>query len=233
MQSNLQYKQDGDATDPGQYLTGTKYIIHCCNDIGAWGSGFVLALSKKWPKAEAAYKEWAANENGHFGLGMIQLVEVGNSTLVVNMVGQHGIASHLHRPPIRYKAIRKCLATLRPLALSAKATIHAPRFGSDRAGGCWYIIEDMIKKELCDHGIPVTIYTRGPLQANAEFEKMKCDKCKKGTGYRGIDVMGDAYCERHKRRFPFYHQPCPPCQQCAIEDILCIECGTELEPEEN
>lgn len=35
----------GDATAP--IGSGVKVITHICNDIGGWGKGFVLALSKK------------------------------------------------------------------------------------------------------------------------------------------------------------------------------------------
>lgn len=38
----------GDATAPGG--TGTRIIAHVCNDIGHWGKGFVLAISKRWPE---------------------------------------------------------------------------------------------------------------------------------------------------------------------------------------
>jgi len=50
---------EGDATDP-QGLTPheNKIIAHVCNDIGAWGRGFVLSLSKRWPHAEKAYRRW-------------------------------------------------------------------------------------------------------------------------------------------------------------------------------
>lgn len=45
----------GDATAPrGE---GVKLIVHCCNDPGGWGRGFVLALSRRWPEPEAAYRE--------------------------------------------------------------------------------------------------------------------------------------------------------------------------------
>lgn len=46
----------GDATNP--QAKGPKVIAHICNDRGAWGKGFVLAISKRWPEPEAAY--WAA-----------------------------------------------------------------------------------------------------------------------------------------------------------------------------
>ena len=41
----IQYRT-GDATRPEG--DGPKIIAHICNDVGAWGKGFVLALSKRW-----------------------------------------------------------------------------------------------------------------------------------------------------------------------------------------
>lgn len=46
----------GDATSPQG--DGTKAIVHVCNNIGAWGAGFVMAISRRWPEPEAAYREW-------------------------------------------------------------------------------------------------------------------------------------------------------------------------------
>jgi O-acetyl-ADP-ribose deacetylase (regulator of RNase III) len=46
MPSSEIFYMTGDATAPvGE---GQKLIVHVCNDIGAWGAGFVLALSKRW-----------------------------------------------------------------------------------------------------------------------------------------------------------------------------------------
>ncbi len=33
-------------------------VAHVCNDIGGWGKGFVLAVSRRWPEPEAAYRAW-------------------------------------------------------------------------------------------------------------------------------------------------------------------------------
>ena len=46
----------GDATQPAG--DGNKIIVHVCNDIGAWGKGFVVALSRQWPQPEKDYKQW-------------------------------------------------------------------------------------------------------------------------------------------------------------------------------
>ena len=44
----------GDATRPiGE---GTKLIIHISNDLGGWGRGFVLALSRRWDAPEKVYR---------------------------------------------------------------------------------------------------------------------------------------------------------------------------------
>ena len=41
------------------YVTGDgqKIIAHIVNDVGAWGRGFVLAISHKWPHVEMAYRD--------------------------------------------------------------------------------------------------------------------------------------------------------------------------------
>jgi len=45
----------GDATQPQG--DGPQIIAYVCNDIGRWGKGFVLALSKRWKEPEHAYKQ--------------------------------------------------------------------------------------------------------------------------------------------------------------------------------
>jgi len=45
----------GDATNP--QAKGTKIIIHICNNLGGWGKGFVLAISKRWKAPEEAYRK--------------------------------------------------------------------------------------------------------------------------------------------------------------------------------
>ena len=65
----------GDATKPEG--TGRKIIAHVCNDIGAWGRGFVLALSKLSPAPKRAFREWyLGRERNDFALGAVQFVSV-------------------------------------------------------------------------------------------------------------------------------------------------------------
>jgi len=147
----------GDATAPeGE---GAKIIAHVCNDIGAWGKGFVVALSRRWPQPEAAYRRWfgAASDAG-FGLGAVQLVQVEPSTWVANMIGQHGIRRGASGPPIRYEAIAECLRRVAGMAQELQASVHMPRIGCGLAGGEWSRIERLAHQQFCDQGVPVTVY---------------------------------------------------------------------------
>ena len=145
----------GDATYPQE--DGKKLIIHCCNDEGKWGKGFVLAITKRWPEVEKKYREWYRSDE-NFDLGNIQAVKVEKDIAVVNMIGQHGIYANKGVAPIRYKAIESCLVKVGDLAEKYNASVCAPRFGAGLAGGKWEEIEGMILELLCARDMKVTIY---------------------------------------------------------------------------
>ncbi len=65
----------GDATAPqGE---GRKIIAQICNDVGGWGRGFVLVISRRWPEPERKYRRWRRERTSNdFGLGAVQLVQV-------------------------------------------------------------------------------------------------------------------------------------------------------------
>jgi O-acetyl-ADP-ribose deacetylase (regulator of RNase III) len=131
----------GDATQPQG--DGKKIICHICNDIGAWGAGFVLALSARWEEPEDAYRNMPENERM---LGKVMLVPVENDIVVANMIAQHGVGySPDGQPPIRYAAVRAALAAVNKLAFQIGATLHMPRIGCGLAGGQWKDIESIIK----------------------------------------------------------------------------------------
>lgn len=143
----------GDATDPKG--DGEKIIIHVCNDLHIWGSGFVMSLSAKCNQPEKAYK------NAPAILGHVSYANyLGNGDVIVaNCVAQRGISKDfMGNPPIRYEALEDCLAQVAEYALKNNASIHGPRLGSDRAGGRWDIIEKILIRTLVKKGIPVTIY---------------------------------------------------------------------------
>ena len=141
----------GDATEPqGE---GVKIIAHICNSIGAWGSGFVMALSKKWITPEAEYRHWAKEGNNltKFELGNVQFVWVEKEIFVANMIAQEGVGFKNGIPPIRYEALRECLRTLNIECTDDNKhtiTVHMPRIGSGLAGGDWAVIEAIINDTI-------------------------------------------------------------------------------------
>jgi O-acetyl-ADP-ribose deacetylase (regulator of RNase III) len=157
--SSIRYVK-GDATQP--QAKGNRIITHICNDLGGWGKGFVLAISKRWPEPEAAYRSWHKDRSkNEFSLGAVQLIQVEPYIWVANMVTQHGMKTGSKGPPIRYEAVRLCLAKVAAQARELVASVHMPRIGCGLAGGRWEEIEPIIDEELVSKGIEVTVYDFG------------------------------------------------------------------------
>ncbi|MFF3034449.1 macro domain-containing protein [Streptomyces rubiginosohelvolus] len=147
----------GDATAPQG--KGVKLIVHVCNDLGGWGKGFVLALSRRWPEPEAAYRRWHRERAGNdFALGAVQFVQVGPYLWVANMVGQRGMRTGSKGVPVRYEAIDTALGSVAAKARELGATVHMPRIGCGLAGGTWSRIEPLIERRLISAGLSVTVY---------------------------------------------------------------------------
>lgn len=146
-------------------------IAHVCNDIGGWGSGFVVPLGKTWPQTESRYRSWHRvgldpGSGKPFELGQFQMVIVNTGslelnqgpTVVANMIGQHKTLSPGYIP-IRYGAIAQCLKELAEVARIPKQGVefHCPAFGTGLAGGNKQVIESLIEEYWSD--FPVTIYS--------------------------------------------------------------------------
>lgn len=158
---------EGDATLP--VGDGPKVIAHVCNDVGGWGRGFVVAVSRRWPGPEAAYRRWhKEGAGGGFELGRIQLVEVGEALWVANLVAQAGVRATASGPPLRYEALTSCLEALRTSALERGASVHMPRIGAGLAGGDWTVIEGIVRRTLVDGGVEVTVYDLPPPAGGAK-----------------------------------------------------------------
>jgi O-acetyl-ADP-ribose deacetylase (regulator of RNase III) len=172
----------GDATRPAGH--GPKVIVHCCNDRGAWGSGFVLALSNRWDTSrdrspEGAYRAWyrakafpqilcqpgnpqveveGLTRMVPFQLGQAQFVEVEQQLWVCNLIGQHGTGMVDGQPPIRYEAIQQGLGYVRAFCQAVGAKVACPRFGAGLAGGDWNLIAKLLEQEVVAAGIGVDCY---------------------------------------------------------------------------
>jgi O-acetyl-ADP-ribose deacetylase (regulator of RNase III) len=152
--------QVGDATNPE--IEGNKLILHCCNDVGAWGKGFVLAISKRWSTPKKAYKRWYKgrfDDDSDFGLGAVQFVQVDTDIWVGNLVGQRGISSKFNPFPVRYDAIEQGLIKSADFAINNHCSIHMPYIGCGLAGGDWKRVSSIIKQTLINKGLPVTVYS--------------------------------------------------------------------------
>ncbi|MEV6785455.1 macro domain-containing protein [Streptomyces sp. NPDC051098] len=147
----------GDATAPQG--KGVQLIAHVCNDLGGWGKGFVLALSRRWPEPEQAYRRWHRERaSNDFGLGAVQFVRVGPYLWVANMVGQRGTRTGSQGVPVRYEAIDTALAAVSVKAAELSASVHMPRIGCGLAGGRWSRVEPLITDRLTSRGTAVTVY---------------------------------------------------------------------------
>lgn len=153
----------GDATDPQE--PGNKIICHICNDIGLWGAGFVLAISKKWKEPEQQYYNWHKGlAENNFALGQVHFINVETTPdeiYIANMIGQRGVKRTSIGPPIRYDAVNDCLQKVADKALRVGASIHMPRIGCGLAGGKWEEIEPIIIDQLSSKDIPVFVYDFG------------------------------------------------------------------------
>jgi O-acetyl-ADP-ribose deacetylase (regulator of RNase III) len=153
----------GDATTP---IKTPAIIAHVCNDIGAWGRGFVMALSAKSPLPEEAYRAWKEGldpPHPPFELGEIQTCAFQPSCsrdniLVANMIAQQGIRWEGNTPPIRYESLRSCLSKLyaRTSTLNKGFTVHMPRIGCVLAGGKWEEIAKVIEETMT---VDTVVYT--------------------------------------------------------------------------
>ena len=139
---------------------GPTLIVHCCNDIGAWGAGFVMALSKSWPEVEDAYRFWFSG-SPRPSLGEVQFVAAEDGVTVANLIGQHGVRSRTNPRPVSYIAIRAGLKAVAARCRGRDVTVQMPKMGAGLAGGDWSVIEQIVVDELVDPAIPVTVYTFG------------------------------------------------------------------------
>jgi len=128
------------------------------NDIGGWGKGFVLALSRRWKEPESSFRAWHKSKTG-FQLGEVQFVKVENDLWVANLIGQHKIKKGENgNPPIRYEAIQDGIKKVNLKAKELNASVHMPRIGCGLAGGKWEMIEPILINELAIDDIEIIVY---------------------------------------------------------------------------
>lgn len=164
----------GDATRPPSNEGGIRILPHVCNNLGGWGAGYVVALSRRWPEPERRYREWSAlcaEEGKKLPLGETQIIRVSDEhgeLFVANMVAQDGYRTRDRRVAVDSGALNSCLGWLGEWAVNMDfirqgfdtgrrrwhgrrpppAVFHMPRIGCGLGGGSWSEIEGMIQKHL-------------------------------------------------------------------------------------
>lgn len=150
----------GDATAP--IGTGPRIIAHICNDVGGWGQGFVVAISKRWKAPERDFRAWYAEQDGDFALGAVRFVPVEDEMWVANIIGQHKLKATPVGPPIRYRAVDAALERVGEFALKRHATVHMPRIGCGLAGGNWTKIGPIVQRQLLSRSVETFVYDYEP-----------------------------------------------------------------------
>ena len=141
---------EGDATQP--FGSGTKIIMHCCNDLGKWGKGFVVPLGKRFPGARELYLKPPQQEGGSVSFYVHdQDVEL----VVANIVGQRSVYPRGGVPPVRYEWLRAGFEKVRDFLQNVGGTVHCPRIGCGLAGGEWAKVEALLNEVLGDYDVYV------------------------------------------------------------------------------
>ena len=146
----------GDALEPRG--DGPALIAHVVNDATPnWGGGgFAQSVRRRLPMVQADFKTWASIR-GNLRLGNVHLSRAGDDLYLYSMVCQEGYGPSA-QPRLRYAALQGALQQLADAAIRLTASIHMPRIGTGHAGGSWEIVEELVRQELCDRGLNVTVY---------------------------------------------------------------------------
>jgi hypothetical protein len=138
-------------------------ILQQVNAQGVMGSGFAKAIRDKWPAVWDEYHQWClpnptAAESAAM-LGKTLLVEVEDGLFVANIVGQNRFYRQGEPRGTRftsYDAVDKALTDLAEVLQGLPVSLHFPLLGSDRGGGHWPVVKEIIKHRLS--GFELTLW---------------------------------------------------------------------------
>lgn len=152
-------------------------IVHGCNALGAFASGFAGVVRKNHPSAYEAYA--AAHRKGGLVLGSVIWAQSG-PTIIGNCITQatYGRDGKRH---VSYEAIRSCMRAVNAAAIdgipgTAAADgferVAMPLIGADLGGGDWSVISRIIAEELTN--VAATVYVLpGRRPSAAELESRR------------------------------------------------------------
>lgn len=129
-------------------------LLHCCNAKGVMGSGIALEIKNRIPHAYEVYKK--NHKLGNTTVGEYQRPD-GTHGYVMNMVAQERYSSAKARY-VHYGMLAKCLGYVEMISYCVTKKIGVPyKLASDRAGGDWHIVLELIEGILGDK-FDITVY---------------------------------------------------------------------------
>eukprot|EP00899_Mesostigma_viride_P017412 jgi/Mesvir1/25672/Mv01886-RA.1 len=170
------------------HVVARAFVCSCVDDSGSWGSGGMFrALSSRWRHLAPAYEKAGAARDLHLGdvhlLPADDAPSIAGSQAAASAPDESGAhpsidkaspevvcqvallvvqechkqGGNLCRGPVQMAALEKALATLADAAIRAGASVHLPRIGQGSSLS-WYAVERLIRKCLCQRGVPVVVY---------------------------------------------------------------------------
>lgn len=137
------------------FESGADVILHQVNCKGVMGSGVAKQVKEKYPDVYLEYLRWCRNPTMKEKLlGQVQILDIGDSKLIVNMFAQDGFGWD-ERCYTNYDALKSYLKQVN--THFASRTVAIPyKMSCDRGGGDWSIVSKMIEETLTD--CDVTLY---------------------------------------------------------------------------
>ena len=134
-----------------------NYLIHCCNAQGVMGSGIAKQIKEEIPQAFDVYKNYCNRFSNTEDL--MGAVPFGGG--VFNLIGQEYYGTTKKRY-VNYGAVAKGFSQIfedvefilgkliQSRLYDGNVVLGLPyKFGCDRAGGDWEIMEELIESLLC------------------------------------------------------------------------------------
>ena len=135
-------------------------LPHVVNNKGGFASGFVIPLTKHFPKAKESYMEWFNNRNTDIGLenrlllGNVNFVKLKSKIILAHMCAQTLGGNR----PLFYNKLVDCMDKVAEKAVLYHYEIHTVQFGAGLGGGNWEFIHELIEDCWNRRGIDTTIY---------------------------------------------------------------------------
>ena len=132
-------------------------IGHCANCFCTFGSGVAFAIKQKYPEAYDADCQTRKGDKNKLGTVSMSVVKSPDNQVkaVANLYGQYGMGGDR---ALDYEAIYCALVDFKSRLKPEVKTVAFPyKFGCDRAGGDWRIVEKMIEVVFENSGFEVVI----------------------------------------------------------------------------